>query len=358
MRLKPASLCPLHILADALHAGRVHGVLSECLVFEQVLNLRLVEGALDRLGESSAHLGLLAVANGFDEKIAERLALEVDLAEDVEDLPTESLARLLELLEQLAVDVAFAGLLGNEVPEVTDLGLPDAVNAAEALLETVWVPGQVVVHHEVCALEVDALSRCIRRYQDLHFGVVLEGLLDLQPLFAPDTAVDHRHRFRTTEERLNPALEVVQGVLVLGEDDQLLLGGRGRLRSCALAVQSLSFADLTGESGGREDLGEQVGEFPPLAVRSIAADCLSETLESLEREDLGLELVDGLCRSGLVEDLGFGRFDLILRSFIEVLDVFRIEQRSARHERGWNGSSLEELELTEAALEAFLAAAE
>ena len=93
------------------------------------------------------------------------------------------------------------------------------------MLEPVGVPGQVVVHHEVRALEVDALPRRIGRDQDLHFGVVLEGLLDLQALFAPDAAVDHRHSFRATKDRLNPALEVVERVLVLGEDDQLLLGG-------------------------------------------------------------------------------------------------------------------------------------
>ena len=48
--------------------------------------------------------------------------------------------------------------LADEVPEVADLGLADAVDAAEALLQPVGVPGQVVVDHQVGALEVDALA--------------------------------------------------------------------------------------------------------------------------------------------------------------------------------------------------------
>jgi hypothetical protein len=35
------------------------------------------------------HLGLVAVADGLDEQLAQRLALELELAEHVEDLPAE-----------------------------------------------------------------------------------------------------------------------------------------------------------------------------------------------------------------------------------------------------------------------------
>ena len=57
------------------------------------------------------------------------------LAEHVEDLAAERLALALELLEQALVDLALAGVLGDEVPEVADLGLADAVDAAEPLLD-------------------------------------------------------------------------------------------------------------------------------------------------------------------------------------------------------------------------------
>ena len=89
------------------------------------------------------------------------------------------------------VDVALAGLLGDQVPEVADLGLADAVDAAEALLEAVRVPGQVVVDHQVGALEVDALAGGVGGDQHLHLGVVHEALDDSAPLLAAHAAVDH-----------------------------------------------------------------------------------------------------------------------------------------------------------------------
>ncbi len=128
-------------------------------------------------------------------------ALELELAEHVEDLAAQRLARLFELLQQLAIDVALAGLLGHQVPQVADLGLADAVDAAEALLEAVRVPRQVVVHHQVGALEVDALAGGVGGEQHLHLGVVLERLLRLQPLLAAHAAVDDDHGLRAAEQR-------------------------------------------------------------------------------------------------------------------------------------------------------------
>ena len=126
--------------------------------------------------QAGAHLGLVAVADGLDQQFAQRTPLELELAEHVEDLAAERLARLFELLQQPAIDVAFAGLVRHQVPEVADLGLADAVDAAEALLEAVGVPRQVVVDHQVGALEVDALARGVGGEQHLHVGIVLERL--------------------------------------------------------------------------------------------------------------------------------------------------------------------------------------
>jgi hypothetical protein len=78
----------------------------------------------------------------------------------------------LELVEQAPVDVALAGLVGHQVPQVADLRLADAVDAPEALLQPVGVPGQVVVDHEVGALEVDALAGGIGGDQHVDRGVV------------------------------------------------------------------------------------------------------------------------------------------------------------------------------------------
>ena len=161
------------------------------------------------------------------------------------------------------------------------------MDAAETLFKAVRVPGQVVVYHEVGALEVDTLPGGVCRDEDLHVGVMLERLLDLQSLFAPYATVDHNHRFRATDDGLDSLLEVVQGVLVLGKDNQLLLVGWYRLPILALTVWGFSFVGSLRESCGSEDLGEQVGEFLPLAVLAAATDRLSEAFEPLERADFG-----------------------------------------------------------------------
>ena len=60
---------------------------------------------------------------------------------------------------------------------MADLRLADAVDAAEAQFEAVRVPRQVVVHHEVRALQVDAFARGVGCQEDLHLRVMAERLL-------------------------------------------------------------------------------------------------------------------------------------------------------------------------------------
>ena len=78
--------------------------------------------------------------------------------EDVEDLVAQRLALHLELVEERPEHVAFAGVHRDEVPQVTDVPLTNAVNPSEALLEPVRVPRDVVVDHQVGSLEVHALT--------------------------------------------------------------------------------------------------------------------------------------------------------------------------------------------------------
>ena len=72
------------------------------------------------LAEPGADLRLVAVADGLKQQVLEARVLE-DLAEDVEDAALERLALDFELFEQPVIDIAFAGFLGDEVPEVADL---------------------------------------------------------------------------------------------------------------------------------------------------------------------------------------------------------------------------------------------
>src|SRR5690606_28295007 len=107
--------------------------------------------------QSCLDLRLVAVAYGFDKQIPKRSSSELNLAEDVEHLTAQRLARFGELIEQLAIDIALAGFLSNQVPQVANLCLSDPVNPSKPLLDSVRVPWQVVVDHQVCALKVNSL---------------------------------------------------------------------------------------------------------------------------------------------------------------------------------------------------------
>src|SRR6266550_8252019 len=129
-----------------------------------------IDGVRHNLSESSAHLRLLAVANRLDQEVTQGLAVELQLAQHIEDLTAQRSTSLFELLQERAVNVPFAGLFGDEVPEVTHLRLADAVDAPEALLDAVGVPRHIVVHHKVRPLEVDPFTRRVRRQKHLYFG--------------------------------------------------------------------------------------------------------------------------------------------------------------------------------------------
>ena len=150
---------------------------------------------IDRAIDLSEQLGLrlrpVAVADRIDQEVAQRLALE-QFAEHVVDLAAKRLARLLQLLQQAAIDLALARVGGAEVPKVADLGLADAMDAAEPLLQPVRVPGQVVVDHEMrAALKIDALAGGIIGDHDAHDRIAVEGGDGGAAGLTGDAAVDH-----------------------------------------------------------------------------------------------------------------------------------------------------------------------
>ena len=192
---------PFHVLADAVYAAGVHRIMGQGSLFEQIPQFASVEGMIDRLGQPGAHIRLLAVTDGFEQQVSQGSALKLEFAQHVEDLTAQGLARLLQLVEQRAIHVALAGLVRHEVPQVAHLGLADTVNAPEPLLKTVWVPGQVVVDHQVGALQVDAFGCRIGCQQDLDLGIVPKRFLRLEPLLAAHTAVNHHHGLLAAQQR-------------------------------------------------------------------------------------------------------------------------------------------------------------
>ena len=106
---------------------------------------------------------------------------------------------------------------------MTHLGLADAVNPSEALLQAVRVPGQVVVHHQVRALQIDTFAGRVGGEQHLDLRVVAEGFLSLEPILAAHAAVNRHDGSLASQQRRDPVVQIAQRIAVLGEDDQLLM---------------------------------------------------------------------------------------------------------------------------------------
>ena len=232
------------------------------------------------------------------------------VAEDVEDLAAVGLALLLDLLQQPREDLALAGVVGDEVPQAADLLLADAVDAAEALLDPVRVPREVVVDHQVRDLEVQALAGGVGREQDLAVGVARELLGDLAALGAAHAAVDRLDGLGPAEQRADPAHEVVQRVAVLGEDDEL-----------APPVRSVA-------RDGERVVLEDRAQLRPLAVGVRCAHSRGGLDEVAQIEELGVELLDGARRGRRVDELILDVLELlggelVVVELVEVTDDVR-----------------------------------
>jgi hypothetical protein len=119
--LQLPGLGPLHRLLDLQHLAGVHGIPRQRPLLQQRLQVMAVQRVVDDPLQPSSHLGIVAVANGLYQQVAQWL-LHEDLAQHVEDLAAQCLAFLLQLVEEPLKNVALAGLGSHQVPEVADLG--------------------------------------------------------------------------------------------------------------------------------------------------------------------------------------------------------------------------------------------
>ena len=111
--------------------------------------------------------------------------------------------------------------MGDQVPEVADFALTNAVNTAESLFDTIGVPGQVVVDHEVGALQVEPLAGGVGSKQH-------EGARVVRELFADGLAKMPRRAPMNGDNGVGAAqlggdfiLQVGEGIAVFGEDNDL-----------------------------------------------------------------------------------------------------------------------------------------
>ena len=257
---------------------------------------------IDDLEQPAFTSGLIAVADRFQQQFPERPILEGQLAQHVEDLAAEGLSLLVELFEQPVVDFAFASILGDKIPQVADFGLTDAVDAAESLFQAVGIPGQVVVHHQVGTLQVDAFAGGVSGDEDFDFLVVLERFLGLAPFLAAHAAVNDDDGLRSPDQRPNLLGEIIQRVAMLGEDDELAAMARRRRTSRCCSARS-------------RESSSHLRSVPDWRTRSAVRS------KSCQLSDLGPQFGDGPGGGCLIDDPLLGLLNLRIRGVVEVFDV-------------------------------------
>ena len=134
---------------------------------------------------------------------------------------------------------------------MADFGLADAVDAPKSLFQTIWIPGQVVVDHQMRPLQVDSFASRIGSQENEYVFVLLKGFLGLGPIFPPHSSVNCHESFRH-DDRSKFFTQIVQGVAMFGEDDQLA--------TMAVGIEHLRM------------ILQQPGELFPFLVRSAATN--------------------------------------------------------------------------------------
>src|SRR4030067_2643271 len=110
MWLQAARIGTLHVFSDAVNTARVHGIVGKRPFFEQILEMAAVERMVENGGQIGHYLGTFTVPDSLDQKITQRFALELQFAKYVEHLAPQGLTSLFKFFQQLAINVAFAGL--------------------------------------------------------------------------------------------------------------------------------------------------------------------------------------------------------------------------------------------------------
>ena len=104
---------------------------------------------------------------------------------------------------------------------MANLLLADTVDTPEALFEAVGVPRQIVVHHQVGVLQVDAFTGGIGGHHHADVGIGAKQRLRFAPVIAVDAAVNHDDGVMAAKHTGDFLVQVIQCVAVFAEDDDL-----------------------------------------------------------------------------------------------------------------------------------------
>ena len=132
-------------------------------------------------------------------------------------------------------------------------------------------------------MQVHAFARCIRGDQNQQIRIVTELFLGFTPIVPVYATVDGDDCLRIAQHAADAADEVIERVLVLGEDDHL-----ATVTACRVHLGAVL---------------QQVGELLPFLVVARLHDAKCLVLQVLEDQNFGFQLGDGFRRGGLIDDL-------------------------------------------------------
>src|SRR6056297_1391425 len=99
--------------------------------------------------------------------------------------------------------------------------LANPVDASKALFNLVRVPWQIIVHHQMSALKVNAFAGGIVGNQDKQVPVLHEPFDDLAPFLSGHPTVNDIYCIRPAKPGDDLLTEILEGIFGLREYDQL-----------------------------------------------------------------------------------------------------------------------------------------
>ena len=178
-------------------------------LLDEVAELVVFQGVFDNLKQTGADIGPVAIADGLHQQFTQWTVIERNLAQNIEDLSAKGVALFTEFSEQALINRAFACFGGDKIPKVTHLSLANAVNSPESLLNAIRIPRQIIVHHQVCALKIDAFASRIGGQQNLRVFVLSKKFLRFGAFLATQAAVNQDDGFGSADESTNIRGQIV-----------------------------------------------------------------------------------------------------------------------------------------------------
>ena len=130
------------------------------------------------------------------------------------------------------------------------------------------------------------------------------------------------------KQRGDAALQIVQRVAVLGEDDQLLAMVRALACGIAPTPYGAGFPSRRLAIAAGVKISPAGWPAPAICYLSpLRRTPERKRFQALQSFDFRPQLGDGACGGGLIEDFLLGGFDFVVGRFFQILDVFSVECR-------------------------------